>query len=118
MGNASLEDDAMKSILGTTALAALVMGTALATVQADEVSGPGEGAQLLLAEGGSDRLVDFFLRREPLVSERQGQDSGERFAQMLEEQPTAAGLEREKQMQRIEKSEPGILKNRVLYGPH
>lgn len=110
----------MKSILGMTALAALMMGTAVATVQADEASGPwpGEGGQLLLAEGGGDRLVDFFLRREPLVSERQGQDSGERFAQMLKEQPTAVGPERQEQMQQIEKSEPGILKNRVLFGPH
>lgn len=112
----------MKSILGMTALAALMMGTAVTTVLADEASGPwpGEGGQLLLAEGGSDRLVDFFLRREPLVSERQGRDSGERFAQMIEEQPTAAGPEREReqQMQRIEKSEPGILRQRVLYGPH
>lgn len=110
----------MKSILGTTALAALMMGTAVSAVQADELSGYplGDGSQLLLAESGSDRLVDFFLRREALVSERQGQDSGERFAQMIEEQPTAAGPEREQQTQRIEKSEPGILRDRTLYGPH
>jgi hypothetical protein len=120
MGNASVEDDAMKSILGMTALAALMMGAAVATVQADQVNGlwPREGAQLLLAEGGSDRLADFFLRRESLVENRSGQDSGERFAQMVEEQPTAAGPEREQQTQRIEKSEPGILRDRALYGPH
>lgn len=110
----------MKSILGTTALAALMMGTAVSALQADELSGYrfDEGTQLLLAESGSDRLVDFLLRREALVSERQGQDSDERFAQMIKEQPTAAGPEREQQTQRIEKSEPGILRNRALYGPH
>lgn len=110
----------MKSILGMTALAALMMGTAVATVQANEAGGPwsSEGARLLLAEGGSERLVDMVLRRETLVSERQGRDSGERFVQMIEEQPTAAGPEREQQTQRIERSEPAILKNRVLYAPH
>lgn len=110
----------MKSILGMTALVALMMGATVATVQADEVNGlwPRDGAQLLLAEGGSDWLADFVLRRESLAKSRSGQDSGERFAQMVEEQPTAAGPEREQQTQRIEKSEPGILKDRALYGPH
>ncbi|GCA58116.1 hypothetical protein PSCT_04336 [Pseudomonas sp. SCT] len=110
----------MKSILGMTALAALMMGPAVATVQADEVNGPWprDGAQLLLAEGGSDRLADFFLRRESLAENRSSRDSGERFVQMVEEQPTAAGPEREQQTQRSEKSEPGILRDRALYGPH
>ena len=110
----------MKSILGMTALAALMMGAAVATVQADEVNGPWprDGAQLLLAEGGSDRLADFFLRRESLAENRSSRDSGERFVQMVEEQPTAAGPEREQQTQRSEKSEPGILRDRALYGPH
>lgn len=110
----------MKTIVQTTALAALVVGTAVTTVQADEVSGSwlSDGPQLLLAEGGSDRLVDFFLRRETLVTNRPSEDSGERFVRMIEEQPTAAGTAREQQEQRIEKSEPGILRDRVLYGPH
>jgi hypothetical protein len=120
MGNAPVEGDTMKTILGTTALAVLMMGAAVTTAQADEVSGPwlSEGPQLLLAEGGSDRLVDFFLRREAIAKNRPSEDSSERFAQMLEEQPTAAGTAREQQEQPIEKSEPGILRDRVLYGPH
>ena len=110
----------MKTLLGTTALVALLMGAAVTTVQAGDVSGPwlSEDSPLLLAEDGSDRLVDFFLRREASVTHRPGEDAGERFAQMLEEQPTATGTARERQEQPIEKSEPGILKNRVLYGPH
>jgi len=110
----------MKSILSMTALAVLMMGAAVATVQADEVNGPWprDGALLLLAESGSDRLADFFLRRESLAEQRSSRDSGERFVQMVEEQPTAAGPEREQQTQRIEKSEPGILRDRALYGPH
>ncbi|MFZ3206307.1 MAG: hypothetical protein WA161_20905 [Pseudomonas sp.] len=110
----------MKSILSMTALAALMMGAAVATVQADQVNGPWprDGAQLLLAESGSDRLADFFLRRESLAENRSSRDSGERFVQMVEEQPTAACPEREQKTQRIEKSEPGILRDRALYGPH
>ncbi|WP_372874078.1 hypothetical protein [Pseudomonas sp.] len=110
----------MKSILGMTALAVVMMGAAGAMVQADEVSGPlpRDGAQLLLAESGSDRLADFFLRRESLAKNRSSQDSGERFVQMVEEQPTAAGPEREQQTQRSEQSQRGILRDRALYGPH
>lgn len=115
----------MKSILPMTALAALVMATAVTTVQADEVSGLwlSEGPQLLLAEGGSERLIDFFLRREALVSNRPSQDSGERFAQMVKEQPTAAGAALEQQEQGMQKPEARfnspIQRDRALYGsPH
>jgi hypothetical protein len=103
MHNAPLEDDTMKTLLSMTALAALMMGAAVTTVQ---------------AEGGSDRLMDYRLEQPLVVDNRSSQDSGERFVQMVREQPTAAGPEREQQPQRIEKSEPGILKNRALFGPH
>lgn len=93
----------MKTLLSMTALAALMMGAAVTTVQ---------------AEGGSDRLVDYRLEQQVVVNDRTSQDSGERFAQMIKEQPTAAGPEREQQLQRIEKSQRGILKSRTLYGPH
>ena len=93
----------MKTLLSMTALAALMMGAAVTTVQ---------------AEGGSDRLVDYRLEQQTLVNNRSNQDSGERFVQMIKEQPTAAGPEREQQPQRIEKSPRGIMKNRVYYGPH
>lgn len=98
----------MKSILGMTALAALMMGATVTTVQ---------------AEGGSERLLDYRLQQEALVSERSSQDSGERIVQMIKEQPTAAGGARERQEQRSEMSEPNykspIHKDRALYGsPH
>ncbi|OHC67144.1 MAG: hypothetical protein A3J25_02740 [Pseudomonadales bacterium RIFCSPLOWO2_02_FULL_63_210] len=94
----------MKTLLSMTALAALMMGAAVTTVQ---------------AEGGSDRLVDYRLEQQAVVNSRSSQGSAERFVQMVKEQPTAAGPEREQQQpQRIENSQPGILQNRLLFGPH
>jgi len=93
----------MKSILGMTALAALMLGATVTTVQ---------------AEGGSDRLIDYRLQQEALVSDRASQDSGERFVQMVKEQPTAAGTAREQQDQWIEEPKRGIRRDRELYGPH
>lgn len=98
----------MKSILGTTALAALMMGIAVTTAQ---------------AESGSDRSMDYRLQQEALVSSRPSQDSGERFVQLIKEQPTAAGTAIEQQDQQSEMLEPSykspILKDRALYGsPH
>lgn len=97
----------MKTKLGMTALAALMMGAAVTTVQ---------------AEGGSDRLIDYRLQQEALMSNRTSQDSGERFVQMVKEQPAAAGSARAQQ-ERIEQSEPSfkspIHRDRALYGsPH
>lgn len=93
----------MKTRLSMTALAALMMGVAVTTAQ---------------AEGGSDRLVDYRLEQQAVVNSRSSQDSAERFVQMTKEQPTAAGPEREQHGQRIEKSQRGILQDRVLFGPH
>ncbi|BFN28109.1 hypothetical protein PSCT_04438 [Pseudomonas sp. SCT] len=98
----------MKSILGMTALAALMMGAAVTTVQ---------------AEGGADRLVNYRLQQEALVSDRASQDSGERFVQLIKEQPTAAGSateQRDRQMQKQEDSyKSPIHRDRALYGsPH
>jgi hypothetical protein len=103
MHTAPLEDDTMKTLLSMTALAALMMSAAVTTVQ---------------AEGGSDRLMDYRLEQQAVVNNRASQDSGERFVQMIKEQPTAAGPERAQQGQRIEKSQRGILQDRVLFGPH
>lgn len=105
----------MTSILHTTALAVLMTATVTA-VQANE-------AGLLLAEGGSDLLMDYRLQQEALLSNRASQDSGQRFVQMLEEQPTAAGPALEQQEQQSGASETRfkspILRDRALYGtPH
>ena len=97
----------MKSILGTTALAALMMAAAVTTVQ---------------AEGGSDRRIDYRWQQEALVSDRSSEDSGERFAQMIKEQPTAAGTaseQKEQQEMAAPRYRSPILRDRVLYGsPH
>lgn len=98
----------MKSILGTTALAALLIGAGVTTVQ---------------AEGGADRLMDYRLQQEMWVSDRASPDSGERFARMIEQQPTAAGGasdRRDRQMQQQEdRYKSPIRKERTLYGsPH
>lgn len=105
----------MTLILHTTALAVLMTGTVTA-VQANETG-------LLLAESGSDRLMDYRLQQEALLSNNRSQDSGQRFARMLEEQPTAAGIVLEQQEQQISGSETRfkspILRDRALYGsPH
>lgn len=108
----------MTSILHTTALAVLMTATVTA-VQANE-------AGLLLAEGGSDLLMDYRLQQEAHISNRASQDSGQRFVQMLEEQPTAAGPALEQQEQQEQQSgasetrfKSPILRDRALYGtPH
>lgn len=91
----------MKSILGMTAVAALMMGAAVTRVQ---------------AEGGSGLLVDYRLQQEAQVSDRSSQGSAERFAQLIEERPTAAGNAIVQRARRIERSEPEILRDRALYG--
>lgn len=97
----------MKSILGTMALATLMMATAVTTVQ---------------AEGGSDRLIKFRLQQETLVS-RSGQNVAERFAGMIKKQPPAAGREDDQLNQQREAMAPAykspIVRDRERYGtPH
>ncbi|WP_146146896.1 hypothetical protein [Pseudomonas sp. BBP2017] len=46
---------------------------------------------LLLAEGGSDRLMDYHLQNT-LVKNQPTPTSSERYVQMLKEQPTASGV--------------------------
>jgi hypothetical protein len=106
MGNGSLEDHTMKSILGTTALAALMVAAAVTTVK---------------AEGGSDRLMEYRLQQEALVSDRSSQDAGKVYVQMIKQQPTAAGTAPEQQQdRRIVNPKPSfkspIVRDRELYG--
>lgn len=96
----------MKSILGMTALAALMMAAAVTTVQ---------------AEGGSDRLMEYRLQQEALVSESSSQDAGKVYVQMIKLQPTAAGTAPEQQQDRkIVNQKPSfkspIVMDRELYG--
>ncbi|MDH1932805.1 hypothetical protein [Pseudomonas sp. GD03696] len=96
----------MKSILGTTALAALMTAAAVTTVQ---------------AEGGSDRLIEYRLQQAALVSNRSNQDADKVFVQMIKQQPTAAGTAPEQQQDRqIVDPKPSfkspIVRDRELYG--
>lgn len=113
----------MKSIVGMTALTALLVGTSLTAVQAAEVKAVGfhQGPQLLLAEGGGERLMFNQQRIQAQASKPEASDEGERFAQLMKEQPTAAGNSVEQQLE--SKPEPSfrspILQDRELYGsPH
>ncbi|CDF83813.1 hypothetical protein PKB_2466 [Pseudomonas knackmussii B13] len=66
----------MRSLISNVAFIAMVMGTA---------AGPA------LAESGGDRVFDSHLGAQPLAAQEQPSDSAQRFAQMVEAQPTAAG---------------------------
>lgn len=85
----------MKSSLITTAFSSLLFSfvavTSLPAVSASLQ--PAERQPLLmLAEGGGDRLIQY---QEMQVQRWQTTDTGERFAQLLEEEPTAAGAKLE-----------------------
>ncbi|MGH8353869.1 MAG: hypothetical protein ACRERY_10135 [Pseudomonas sp.] len=82
----------------TTSSAATLGG--LLAVLAVAVSGQAAGAPFpsigqesafMLAESGSDRLMEYRLQRDALAQSRATSDESERFAQVLKEQPTAAG---------------------------
>lgn len=110
----------MKTLAGMTILTALLMGGGIASAQAGEANGVWfhQAPQLLLAEGGSERVLRQQQRMEALASQRADSDDGERFVQMIKEQPTAAGTAREQEDQRIENPKRGIERVRELYGPH
>ncbi|WP_271411103.1 hypothetical protein [Pseudomonas sp. Q1-7] len=82
----------MKSAISTTALSSLLFSlVAMTSMQAFSESLPAAGQQpfLMLAEGGGDRLIQY---REAQAQRRQTTaDDSERFVQLVEEQPTAAG---------------------------
>lgn len=61
------------------------------TVNPSNPQAKNEPSLLLLAEGGSDRLMDYHSQNA-LVRNQPDQPSGERYVQMLKEQPTASGV--------------------------
>lgn len=86
----------MKSIAGMTVLSVLsvlLMGASVTSAQAADASGMwfAQGPQLLLAEGGSERLMPQQQRLQAHASQRPVADEGQRFVQLIEENPTAAG---------------------------
>ncbi|MCY1295279.1 hypothetical protein D9M68_580070 [compost metagenome] len=82
----------MKSAISTTALSSLLFSfVALTSLQASSASLPTASQQplLMLAEGGGDRLIQY--REWQAQREQTTDDESERFAQLVEEKPTAAG---------------------------
>ena len=110
----------MKTLAGMTVLTALLIGGGMTSAQAEETSAVGvhRAPQFLLAEGGSERLIRQQQHMEELASQRAERDDGERFVQLIKEQPTAAGTAREQEDQRSETPKRGIQRDRELYGPH
>lgn len=110
----------MKTLAGMSVLTALLIGGGVTSVEAGEAVSVGfhQAPQFLLAEGGSERLIRQQHRMEELASQRVDSDEGERFVQLIKEQPTAAGTAREQQGQRIDEPKRGIQRDRDLYGPH
>ncbi|MDE3737691.1 hypothetical protein [Metapseudomonas resinovorans] len=82
----------MKSAITTTALSSLLFSVvAFTSLQASSAPLQPAGQQplLMLAEGGGDRLLQY---REMQAQRRQtAADESERFAQLVEDKPTAAG---------------------------
>jgi hypothetical protein len=120
MGNGFLEDDTMKTLAGMTVLTALLIGGGMTSAQAGEAVDVWlqQAPQFLLAEGGSERLIRQQQHMEELASQRAYSDDGERFVQLIKEQPTAAGTAREQQDPWSETPKRGIQRDRELYGPH
>ncbi|MNJ50046.1 hypothetical protein D3C77_453070 [compost metagenome] len=107
------EENTMKLIFKMSALVtvAVLSATAFAANKTENPSGfeiYNYSSQLLLAEGGSDRLIDYHLQNA-LVRNSDSQSSGERYVQMIKEQPTASGGSSMKEsLPQIDKSEPRL----------
>ncbi|MDA7085633.1 hypothetical protein PH586_04415 [Pseudomonas sp. SA3-5] len=114
----------MKFIVGTTALTALLIGASVTSAQAGETVGVWfkQAPQVILAEGGSARLLRHQQHMEGLTSQPAESYDGERFVQRIKEQPTAAGSAREQQEPMMQSQEPRykslIEWDRALFGPH
>ncbi|BAN47069.1 hypothetical protein [Metapseudomonas resinovorans] len=85
----------MKSAITTTALSSLLFSiVAFTSMQASSASLQAENQQpLMLAEGGSDRLLQY--REMQAQRQQTTRDDSERFVQLIEEKPTAAGTSNE-----------------------
>lgn len=114
----------MKAISIKAALAALLVGAAVTSVQADpwrwQWPEDEEQSQLMIAESGSDRLIDYHQLRQALANQRSPKDTAERFVQMIKEQPTAVGIKADEQSEMTSKPKPmykiPIRRDRELYG--
>lgn len=114
----------MKTLAGMTVLTALLIGGGVTSAQAGEAIAVWfhQAPQFLLAEGGSERLMLQQQYRQELASQRADSDDGERFVQLIKEQPTAAGdtaIEQQHERQPDASFKSPIHRDRSLYGsPH
>lgn len=116
----------MKTLLGTTALGGLLVVLAT-TATGQTLSSPFPTAELspsiMVAEGGAKRLLQYHeMKREEFARiQAQEEQAGERFAQVLKEQPTAAGpqteAEEQESMGQPQYKSP-IHRDRAEYGLH
>ncbi|MDH4558376.1 hypothetical protein E8F11_24920 [Pseudomonas sp. BN417] len=98
----------MKSSIRTTAFSSLLFSfVAVISLPASSVSLQPTDRQpfLMLAEGGGDRLIQY---QEMQAQRSQTTDTSERFAQLVEEEPTAAGARIESdEVESVAKPAPG-----------
>ncbi len=112
----------MKAMSIKTALAALLMGSAVTAAHAEPSPWvwPEDRPQLMIAESGSDRLMDYHQLQQSLANQKDRRDSGERFVQMVKEQPTAVGITTDEQSDKMSNPKPmykpPIQRDRELYG--
>lgn len=103
----------MKTTLCTAALVAWVAGMAAIGAQADD-------GKTMVAEGGSDRSMEYQQQQKLLGNQPAPQDSSEGFLRMIREQPTAAGPasedETEKRSEPKPLYRPPIQRDRELHG--
>ncbi|WP_137818501.1 hypothetical protein [Pseudomonas sp. 2FG] len=84
----------MKSTFSTKAFSGLIVMLAATTSgQATSARVPSfeQEPAYLLAENGSDRLLESRMLSNEVAQARTSGDQSQRFTQLLEEQPTAAG---------------------------
>lgn len=114
----------MKSSTSTTAFSGLLLILAVAA-SGQAVSAPlpqvDSASALLLAENGSDRLAEYRMLQEQQFQARG--DESERFVQLLERKPTAAGPQFELEdaqssQQSMQHYRSPIHRERAEYGWH
>ncbi|MEO4046513.1 hypothetical protein AAFN46_05395 [Pseudomonas sp. CAU 1711] len=115
----------MKTLIATTTLATLLTGFGAVPAHASEASPfwSDQHARLMLAEGGSERLIVNRQRIQESLAARDRLDDSQRFADLIEEQPTAAGTREDARETPSGTSVPSykspILRDRAIYGsPH
>ncbi|MFK8332347.1 hypothetical protein M2D63_020295 [Pseudomonas sp. BJa5] len=85
----------IKMSVVVAAAAAMMATAATAATQTEDASSlrlHTQSAQMLLAEDGSNRVLDYH-QQNAMARSQLNQESGERYVQMIKEQPTASGVD-------------------------